>query len=243
MPLLTFDGTPVKKPFSWSFSKLDQFRTCGTKFYHTQIKKDYPEGENEHMRWGNRVHGSMANRILHGTPLPVGMEQWEKWAAWATNNSDGSPPDPGAPKPWCELKMAITEQLQRCEYFDKRVPVWFRTVADVLKVNGPAARLIDWKTGKVKEDSDQLALGALTVMLWYPEVQVVRSEFVYLQHDVIDKEDYVRADMPRILQRVLPDVIALQQALDTGVFSPKPSGLCKRHCPVLSCAYHGRGAY
>jgi len=244
MTLTTIDGLPIKKPFSWSFSKLNGFRTCPKKLYHSQIKKDFPEATNENMQWGNRVHDAMAKRIAHDTPLPAGMEQWEKWIPWVmapNGRSDGT-------MIWSELKMAITEQIQRCAYFDRAVPVWFRTVADVLKVKLNVARMVDWKTGKPPKDAkaeqeakDQLAMGAFTVFVWFPEVQVVQTQFVYLQHDMIDAEMYTRADMPKIMMRSLPDVMALQKATDSGDFPPKPSGLCVKHCNVISCVYHGRG--
>lgn len=241
MTLTTIDGKPMLKPFAWSYSQLNSFRTCAKKFYHQTVAKDYPEPINDNLTWGNTVHAAMAKRIVHGTPLPTGMEQWEDWAKWAlapNGKSDGT-------MIWAELKMAITEQMQRCQYFDKTVPPWFRTVADVLKVKLNVARLIDWKTGKVpdKPDSDQLSLGALAVFVWFPEVQVVLTQFVYLQHGVKSEEMFQRKDMPNIMMRSLPDVMAMQKARETGDYPPKPSGLCKRHCSVASCAYYGRGAY
>lgn len=242
MPLTNFDGSPVVRPFSWSFSKLDAYRTCAKKYYHAQVKKDHPEVDNEHMRWGNRVHDAMAKRIVHSTPLPDGMQQWEKWAQWALTTSDGSPPAPGTDIK-CEQKLAITDKFQPCDYFDRRVNVWFRTVADVLKLGHGAARVIDWKTGKVKENSDQIALTAVVIMAMYPEVDRVLGQYVWLQHDVKHEELFRRADIPIILSRCLPDVMKMEQAMTTGEWPAKPSGLCKKYCSVISCPYYKRGAY
>lgn len=30
---------------------------------------------------------------------------------------------------------------------------------------------------------------------------------------------------------------------DAGIFPPKPSGLCKKHCPVETCEYYTTGIY
>lgn len=246
MTLTTFDGAPVQKPFAWSFSQLNSYRICANKYYHQTVLKDYPEPPNDNMKWGNTVHDAMAKRIAHSTPLPVGMEQWEHWAEWAmapNGRSDGT-------MIWSELRMAITEQMQRCAYFEKTVQVWFRTVADVLKVKQNVARLIDWKTGKVPENAkaerdahDQLAMGAFTVFIWFPAVEVVQTQFVYLQHNVKDERTYTRKDMSSIMMSSLPDVMKLKAALASGDFPPSPSGLCKKHCGVVSCAYYKRGAY
>ena len=235
MTLTTFDGKPVDKPFAWSYSKLESYRTCPKQLYHKAIKKDFPEKQNDNMLWGNRVHDAMAKRIAHSTPLPEGMTQWEKWIDWALQNTDRDTILE------VERKLAITNQLKSCDYFDRRVDPWFRAVGDVIKINGSAGRVIDWKTGKIKENSEQLALTAVVLFSHYEELEVVASNFVWLQDDLKSEEVFTRADIPNILQRVLPDVIALHRAEKTGDWPAKPSGLCKKHCGVLSCAYHGRG--
>ena len=32
---------------------------------------------------------------------------------------------------------------------------------------------------------------------------------------------------------------ALEKAYETGVWNPRPSGLCRRHCPVVECPHNG----
>jgi hypothetical protein len=238
LTLTTFDNQPVSKPFAWSFSALDSYETCAKKFYHARVKKDFPEPENDDMKWGFRVHDALAKRIMHASPLPNGMKQWEKWVDWAMQNTDRT-----NTIIQCERKLAITEQMQPCEYFDKRVNPWFRTVADVLKVRANVARLIDWKTGKVKEDSDQLNLTAAALMAHYPEVEHVLCQFVWLAADLKEEALFSRADLPRLWTRMMPKVDKLRTSYATGEWLPRPSGLCKKHCSVISCAYHKRGAY
>lgn len=237
MTLTSFAGEPAPRPFAWSFSALDAFETCPKKYYHARIKKDFKEPENDNMKWGFRVHDAMANRIMHSSPLPDGMQQWDKWAEWAK-----APAQPNTLLK-CEQKLAITAQMQPCEYFDKRLPVWFRTVADVLKVRGNVARLIDWKTGKVKENSEQLALTAAALLVHYPQVEHVLCQFVWLAEDLKSEELVSRKDLPFVWQRALPKITALKFATDTGDFPARPSGLCKKHCTVISCPYYKRGAY
>ena len=234
MSLTTLDGTPVRKPFSWSYSALDSFRTCAKKHYHEKIKKDFVEPPSEHLAWGNRVHAAMAERITAGIVLPEGMRQWEKWVDWAMT--------PYPRKMYVEQKMAVTNQLKPCKYFDRNVNPWFRTVADVICLNDKTARLIDWKTGKVKENSDQLSLGAAVVFAHYPEIEQVTSSFVFLKDDVKLEETFTRADIPGIWTRSLPGVIALHNAIRTDVWPPNPSGLCVQWCSVTVCPYHGKGS-
>jgi len=232
MSLTTIDGKPVHRPFAWSFSALDSFRTCAKKYYHEKVKKDFVEPIGEHLIWGNRVHAAMAKRIETGVPLPEGMKQWEKWVDWAMTHYPR--------KMYVEQKLAVTNELKPCKYFDRDVDPWFRTVADVISLNGKTARLIDWKTGKVKE-SDQLSLGAAVVFIHYPEVEQVTSSFVFLKDDVKLEEAFTRTSIPAICTRSLPGVIALHNAIRTDVWPANPSGLCVAHCSITSCPYYGKG--
>lgn len=238
-----------QRPFYWSYSALNNFETCPKKFYHTSIAKDFVEPESEHRKWGYAVHDAFAKAVDHSPKLPPEMSKWEPWVKFAKE-----PFDPLTTMRKAEMKLAITEQMNPCEYFDKRVPVWFRAVADVLKISGPYARVIDWKTGNSdcyldpetntwKTNSDQLNLTAATVMAHYPMVQHVKMDFVWLKEDYWTTDLISRVDLPKLWQRMLPRVEKMKLSHATGIYEPKPSGLCKRHCPVKSCQYHGKGSF
>jgi hypothetical protein len=230
------DGNVVVRPQAWSFSALEGFENCALKHYETKVAKNFKDDFGPDAKWGNRVHDALADRVAKGTPLPDGMQQWEKWAQWALRHKEL----PGMVI-YAERKMALTAKFRPCEYFDKSVPVWFRTVADVLKINGQVARIIDWKTGKPKEDTDQIKLSAAAVFATFPVVEAVAMNFVWLKEDYKTDDLIRRVDLPAFWQTMLPRVDEFQLAHATGVFPPSPSGLCKRHCPVSSCAYHGKG--
>lgn len=230
-------GNPVKKPFYWSWSRLQSYETCAKQFYHTDISKDVPKTTSEAQTWGNSVHNALAARIMNAKPLPSGMDQYEPWVTRVMKDWDRTKVTIN-----CELKLAITSDFEPCGYFDKQKQVWLRVVADVLKRADDVALLVDWKTGKRKDDLDQLALSAAIVFAHYPEVQAIRSEFVWLQEDVTTSAKVHRSHLPEIWQRLLPRVHKMEKAIDLSDFAPNPSGLCKRHCHVVSCPYHGRGS-
>jgi hypothetical protein len=164
------------------------------------------------------------------------MAQYEPWVDWVLTNADRT-----TTLVRTEQQLAVTDKLEPCEYFDKRVDPWLRVVADVLKVRGDLARIVDWKTGKVKNDSEQLELSASVVFSHFPEVQRVMTNFVWLQENF--KTDLVieRSDQKFFWARMLPQVDEMKLARVTGNFPAKPSGLCIRHCPVTGCPYHGKG--
>lgn len=230
-------GNAVKKPFFWSWSRLQAFETCAKQFYHQDIAKDVPRRASEQQTWGNAVHAALANRIMHAKPLPAGMEMYETWVDRIMADWDRTKVTIE-----CEQKLAITKDFQPCEYFDKDKTVWLRIVTDVLKRIDNIALLVDWKTGKRKDDLEQLAVSAAVVFAHYPEIEVIRSDFVWLREDVNSRAIIWRRDLPLLWQKMLPRVQRMEKSIDLTDFPPNPSGLCKAHCSVTSCPYHGKGS-
>lgn len=226
----TFAGAKLKKPFAWSYSKLKNFETCPKRHWHIDIQKDVREEESESLTWGNYVHKSLAQRISSNKPLTPDIIDLEKWALRLLNT-------PG--HILVEQKLAITTEFSPCGFFDGNA--WFRTVGDVIKINGSVGLVADWKTGKILEDSCQLALAAACVFAHYPEVMVVRSKFIWLKQDAETTEDFRREDMPSFWKSVWPRIAALKQAAETNNYPPKPGGLCRRWCPVRQCPHYGEG--
>lgn len=235
------NGAPAQtKPFTWSYSKLKNYRTCPKKHYHADLA---PKGSPERMEdtkgaqmaYGNEVHAAIAARISKGTPLPPLMAQFEPNVQRVIA---GVPPHA---KVLVEQDMAITREFTSTGYWDRNV--WYRAKCDFVKIVGPVALAVDWKTGKIVEDSEQLALMAQCIFSTYPEVQKIRTMFDWLGNNAETKVDLTRADMATLWRQLLPEVQGYEEACRTFTFPPKPSGLCKSYCPVTSCPHHGKGSY
>jgi hypothetical protein len=236
----------LTKPFSWSFSAYQNFRTCAKRYYHYNVAKDVKEPENDNMRWGFAVHSAMAKRVAHAQPLPDTMP-YEKWVDFVLANTDRTQVELGV-----ERKYAITADIKPCEYFDRTVPVWFRAVLDVVKlrVQDHIARIVDWKTGKVPESPikeeeamQQLGLSATVLFAHYPDLQAVLMQLVYLQGDVMRERILMRDQLGHFWMTVIPTLAQMQDAQVKQNYPPNPSGLCKKHCAVTSCPHHGRGSF
>lgn len=238
----TFDGRDYKtkpKPFSWSYTKLKNFEVCPKRHYNVDIVKAYKEKEGEQLLWGNAVHKAMAARCGEkAVPLPKSMEGYEKWAGRVV-----TPPG----KILVEQQLAIDENFTATSWFDSdakkegRPLPWYRGVADVLKLNGAVALAIDWKTGKVLDDAPQLALLAACIFAHYPEVKVIRTEFIWLKEDAQTRQDFRRADMAAFWRGIYPRIETLENAHKTSDYPPKPGYLCRSYCPVTSCPHCGEG--
>jgi PD-(D/E)XK nuclease superfamily len=229
---------PKPKGFSWSYSRLKNFETCPKRHYNVDIAKYYKQEEGEDLQWGGAVHKAMANRCGRGhAALPLPMAGFEKWAARIV-----TPPG----NVFVEQQLAIDENFAATKWFDKDAEragtgkPWFRAVVDVLKINGPVALAIDWKTGKIIEDAPQLALAAACVFAHHPKVMKIRSEFVWLKEDASTRQDFKRDEMAAMWRNMWPRIEALKVAHETQNYPAKPGYLCRRFCPVTSCPHHGQ---
>jgi hypothetical protein len=226
---MTFPGKPFA-PFTWSYSRLKNFETCPKREFHYGIQRDVVEPETDQLREGNALHAAFDARIKHGTELPLGMGHHEALLARIV----------GAPgQTYSEQKLAITSSFLPAGYFGKGV--WFRTVIDAAKVNNDVASVFDWKTGKPSEDITQLQLMSATMFHHMPKLQRVRAALMFVNHNHVERAEFVREDVTEIWSEILPRVKKLEQARNDMEYPPKPSGLCKKYCAVLSCPYHGRG--
>lgn len=222
------------KAFSWSWSKLSAYETCPHQYYRMSVKKDVKGEETEALKEGNAVHEALA-KVVEGHELPSKYRHLEVWVDRLRLR-----PEQQAPSELylAECKMAIREDFSLCGYFDK--DVWYRGVADLIKIVGRVALVVDYKTGKIKEDGTQLALMAQCVFSKYPDIERIRSEFVWLKEDATTRADFTRDDMPKIWAKLLPRVDRLKVAHETNTFPPKQGGLCNKWCLVKDCAFNGR---
>jgi len=222
------------KKFTWSWSRLKNYRVCPKKHYHVDIAKEFPEPDNEVLVWGNQVHAAMAARIEKGTKLPLMMEHYDEWPAnLAALKGQGM-------EVKTEQKLAMSEAFRPTSFFDNAT--WFRGVADVLATAETTAITVDWKTGQIKPDAEQLALNAQLIFSHYPKVELVETIYVWLGNDDHTTKRFSRADMLPLWSGLMPEINQLAEAHRTTTYPPKPSGICVRHCPVISCPYHGKGS-
>lgn len=224
------DGTVVEKPFSWSYSKLKNYRICPKRHLHTDILKDVVADRGIQLDWGDRVHKEAKEFFDDQKALTAEVEPTlGPWISAVTAT-------PGTIL--VERKYAINSQYMATSYFAK--DAWFRGIADLLKINGAVALALDWKTGKIKEDSEQLALMAACVFAHHPELYAIRAEFIWLQEDASTHETFTRPQMPHLWARLDPEIKSMELAAKTNNYPARQNGLCKQYCGVKSCEHNGR---
>jgi hypothetical protein len=214
--------------FAGSYSKLKNYETCPKKHYEVDIAKNYQD-ESDQLAWGNRMHKALADACTGKTPLPEELKDYQKWV----NKVRAGPGEL-----LVEQKYALTRDFQATEYFGPRV--WWRSIGDAVRVDGPVALGLDWKTGKILHDSVQLMLLAQCIFAYHPDVQAVRTEFIWLKDDCMTSDMWRRDTIANEWIGLLPRIKALEDANATMNYPPKPGKLCYKWCPVLSCPYHGK---
>jgi hypothetical protein len=232
------------KEWAWSYSKLKNYEVCPRKHYEVDLAKTFTETQdddpNSPLNWGNRVHAAFAAALTGNGKMPAEMADYQKWVDRVLS---------GPGDLLVEQKYAITRDFQSATYFAKNV--WLRMIGDVVRIDQPftskgqkyrLALVLDWKTGKILEDSVQLMLMAQALFSHYPDLTHVRSEFVWLKDDCTTPELFTREEVADQWTGLLERVHSLEHAHKTQTYPPKPGRLCKKYCPVASCPYWHKGA-
>lgn len=221
MPALNAKG----KPFSWSFTALTNFESCpkryaGEKFYCT-----VPFVETEATRWGNRVH-SCAEQFMKEQPVkePELLPDLHPFL-------DILKSAPKLGRPQVEMEIALTRDLAPTSWFGKEA--WFRGKIDLSFVpmkDHSCVHLLDWKTGKPKDDTDQLKIFCAAYSRIYPGVARYVPKYIWLKNKTVSGlggDGILQAsELPNVWAGILGRVARMEQAWAADNFPARPSALC-----------------
>lgn len=223
------------KDWSWSYSKLKNFEVCPKRMYEIDIAKNYiePQEPGGPLEWGNRVHDELAKAIKGPNhKLSSEMTQYQVWV-------DRVLKGPG--ELFVEQKYAINRNFQKTTYFAP--DAWYRGIGDVVRIDRDLALVLDWKTGKILEDSVQLMLMSQCLFSHFPQLKYVRSEFVWLKDDCTSPELFTRREVADQWVGLLDRVQGMERASKEMNYPPKPGRLCRSYCAVQSCPFYKKGSH
>jgi len=221
------------RKFAWSYSALTAFETCPWRYYLTRVAKEVVEPESEALRWGNEVHKAFEDYVKSGGEgtYPQWFDKWRPIADKILSKQGDI---------HAEYEATITEDFRPCGWWDDEV--WCRGKFDVAIVDGASAVILDYKTGKRKPASDQLKLFALLAFIHFPEVDEVKTGFIWLKTGQMDTETYRREDAKDLWPEFIHRVERMKRALEDMRLPKKQSGLCRNWCPVpkTKCEFSGK---
>lgn len=218
---------------AWSYSSLKKFKTCPKQYAEVKVYKNFTEPPfTEATLYGTNFHEAAEHYVRDGISLPEAF-------SYVKPHLDALRSIPG--QKLCEYRMGLTQDLQPCA-FDAE-GVWCRGVADLLIVNEDkgTARVVDYKTGKSAKyaDTAQLELMALMVFKHFPTVRKVKGGLLFVVANHFKTADYEREQEKVYWRQWMQDVNRLDTAFRSGVWNPNPSGLCRKHCVVVTCPHNG----
>jgi hypothetical protein len=109
-------------------------------------------------------------------------------------------------------------------------------VIDLAIIQGTTAIVIDWKTGKVKDELMQNALNAAVLARWMPEIKLFKTAFVWLAHNDATPKNYTPEQFTPVWNALLPRAAKIEEARKTTSFPATESPLCG-WCPVKQCPH------
>ncbi len=216
---------------AWSYSSIKLFDQCPKKYYHLRVVRDVKDPPTDAIMYGKSFHEAAELYIKEGKPIPPQF-------SFAKNALDNLKQLEG--EKLCEYEMGLTASLEPCGFKDPNV--WWRGVADLVILNGKEARCLDYKTGKSAKyaDTDQLELMALAMFKHFPEVERVKGALFFVVSKNFIKDSYDGENQDKMWAKWLAEFNRLKFAYENDVWNPRPSGLCKKYCPVLECPHNGR---
>ncbi len=221
------------KPFTWSYSALNDYENCPKRYAHARFYCDSPFRDSEALRWGYRVH--RAGELFLQGRNPDDDEALKPVEPYVTAMlRSGHFPE-------AELAITLTEDFRTTTWWAE--DAWLRVKIDVVLTKAKTTALLyDYKTGAtIRDDPAQLKLCAAVLSTVRPHLEHFEGKYIWTAHKTTTGIDpVVKNDVPKLWGEFLPIVARMQQAWDNDHFPAKPSGLCP-WCPVNNCRQR-RGA-
>jgi predicted RecB family nuclease len=219
-----------------SFSRMSTFEQCGRRFEYQYVRDDIrlPNDQHDSAIYGSRVHEKLEKycRVYQAPALfdallaleePGYFDEIKQWLPMVDRmlHRRGDK--------HFELETAVRRDRTACAF--DAPDAWVRGILDVLIKDGTTAYVFDWKTGKIRESSLQLIMFAMLTFALYPQVNEVRTAYVWLHHNDVSTSIYHRSKLEHLWNSVTPRLDRVVQAAELGVFTAAPGPLCK-WCPA-----------
>lgn len=213
---------------------LSKFELCPRQFEHLYILKDLPkEPPSQALKDGRDAHLAFETRLKNGTPLPDAWKGLEGYCAslqgW---------------RPLIEVSLGITQAGEPSGFWDDRT--WFRGKLDVAVLhplpgdmgNPVSGVILDWKTGKRREDPDELEIFGLLLKANFPLVKQVKGYYIWLKEGRVGQM-FDLGQTEEKLAQLRQRTERIELAFKANFFPPVENPLCG-WCPVKSCQFNKR---
>ena len=232
----------MAKKIPWSWSRLALFEKCPKQFYHTNIVKDVVKPDNKVFERGIRIHKKLEDAVkFKDTTLLAGDPEVERMIPLINGLLNS-----GFQEMHAELELAWDISMRPTSWFGERGKPhtwnqWLRCGYDFAGIRDDVAVIWDWKTGKNWGYTDQLKLFAATAFVKWPQVQKVKTAYVYVDQKESSPKTFHRSSFDQMWNDFGNRQELIQMANESGNWEPKPSNMNCKWCPVTSCKNYKGG--
>jgi PD-(D/E)XK nuclease superfamily len=203
----------------YSYSFFSDLENCPRKAQHKYVLKDVEKGDSDALILGRVTHERMENRLKGLTPTAY---EYEPYAVAL---------DPHTKH--VEVALAITTNEKGCGFWDKAA--WFRGKVDVAVTQDDKCLIIDWKTGKPRENPLELELFSTLIWRNNTDLRHFEGRYVWLKDMRVGKAHAL--DPIAGLNYVKRRDVEVQALLRRGGEWPANSGPLCGYCPVKTCEH------
>lgn len=219
-------------PNTISYSSLKKYENCPKQYAEVVVYRNFqdvftsPKGD-----YGDRLHKAADAYVHNGGELDNDF-QFIKPTLDVLRNMAGDK--------LTEHKMAVKMDGTPTRWNDPER--WFQGIVDLAIISDtPVARLLDYKTGDVKyADTDQLEMMSLLIFAHFPHVKFVKGMLLFVLSEQVRKRNVDIKERERLWQKYKERDAKRVASFYADNWPAKESGLCKKHCVVVTCAHNGR---
>jgi len=219
-------------PGPFSYSSLKKFKLCPRQYGEVVVYRNYqdvftsPKGD-----YGDKLHKAAESYVKSGGTMDAEF-QFLQPALDVLRHMPGDK--------LTEHRMAVKHDGTPTRWNDP--DRWFQGIADlVILGDSPVARVLDYKAGDSKyADTDQLELMAMLLFAQYPHIKLVKGRLLFVLGNQVRDRNVDISEKDRLWQKWREEDSKRVAAISANNFPARESGLCKKHCPVLSCFHNGK---
>lgn len=223
--------------FTWTYTKLRDWLSCPRK-YNNARNKVFTEKKSNEQTDGESIHAAFQRRVNTGQQMPEAYRHLNDWGNEAARLLHP------LQITVCEKEIALTRDLTPTGYWDNNV--WTRMKIDLVKLmpnksgKHMVALLVDYKTGKPKDDIIQLAIYSQGLFSTFKDLIGIRAEYWWTQIKDKSHEIFERSDMDELWAELRPKLTEMERAHIENDFPAKKNGLCREYCPDWTCEFNGK---
>lgn len=183
----------------YSFSKLSTYEKCPKHFKFKYID-NLEEDEKECLKKGSEIHSILENftDYKHNNRIVeefISSDLGKKYLEFINNSKPNRK----------EFAFGLTKQLEPCSFEDETC--LFRGKVDLMFVKDKMLNLIDYKTGKYKDERyqnyEQLIFYAIYFFYTYKYIRWIRISFVYVEHCLENHLILSRDSLPIYIKKMI----------------------------------------